>query len=158
MSNHSMRRRWRPILCLWGLILFGLLTYGSIRVNHDMRHGHHSRYFWWGSVRLDSDPFNRHSTLEPCTWKVEGDCGWDPGYIWVTPGLLERALVFSALPAFLVAMAVVRGLARLGINELRSFMFTMPIFILAWFYTVGWLLDRWRYRRSLHRASASPLT
>ena len=156
MSNFSMRMRWRPVFCLWGLILFGLLTYGSIRVNHDMRQGHHSRYFWWGSIRLDSDPLNRHSTLEPCTWKVEGDCGWDPGYIWVTPGLFERALVLSALPAFLVAMAVVRGLARLGINEFRSFMFAMPVFILAWFYAVGWLLDRWRYRRSLHRASVSP--
>ncbi len=73
----------------------------------------------------------------------------DPGYIWVTPGLFERALVLSALPVFLVAMAVVRGLARLGINELRGFMFTTPILILAWFYTVGWLLDRWRYRRSI---------
>ena len=43
----------------------------------------------------------------------------------MTPGLFERALVISALPSFLVALAVVRGLARLGISELQSFMFTM---------------------------------
>jgi hypothetical protein len=147
--------RWRPILCFWGLILFGTLIYGSIRVNRDMRHNHYSRYFWWGAVRLDSDPLNRHSRVEPCEWKQEGDCGWDPGYIWVTPGLIQRALVLSALPAFLAAIAVVRVLARLGISELVSFMFTMPVLILAWFYTVGWLLDRWRYRRSLRQASAT---
>ena len=64
MSNFSMRMLWRPVFCLWGLILFGLLTYGSIRVNRDTRYGHHRRYFWWGSVCLDSDPLNRQSTLE----------------------------------------------------------------------------------------------
>jgi len=29
----SMRMRWRVVLCPWGLTLFGLLTYGSMRVN-----------------------------------------------------------------------------------------------------------------------------
>jgi len=153
----GMRMRWRPVFCLWGLILFGFLTYGSMRVNRDLRHGHHSRYFWWGSVRLDSDPWNRQPTLEPCTWRVKGDCGWDPGYISVRAGGFERALVLSAFPAFLAAMAVMRGLARFGISELLSFIFIMPVLMLAWFYTVGWLFDRWQYRRSLGRALARPI-
>ena len=65
--------RWRPILCLWGLLLFGLLTYASVQGNREMRHGRHGRYFWWGSVRLDSDPLDKHPTLEPCTQGQEGD-------------------------------------------------------------------------------------
>jgi hypothetical protein len=155
VSNFSMRMRWRPTLCLWGLILFGLLTYASIQGNREMRHGRHGRYFWWGSVRLDSDPLDRHPTLEPCTQRPGGDCSWDTLYIWVEPGLLEKALVLSALPAFLLGRAVVFGLARLGVNELASFMFTMPVLTLVWFYGVGWLLDRWQHKRSLRRSSAS---
>ena len=58
--------RWRPSLCLWGLVLFGLLTYASVHGNREMQHGRHSRYFFWGAVRLDSDPLGKQSTLEPC--------------------------------------------------------------------------------------------
>ena len=155
MSNFSMRMRWRPILCLWGLLLFGLLTYASVQGNREMRHGRHGRYFWWGSVRLDSDPLDKHPTLEPCTQGQEGDCAWDPMYIWVDPGLLEKALVISALPAFLVGAVFVRGMARLGVSELASFMSTMPALMLGWFYLVGWLLDRWQHKRSLRRASSN---
>jgi hypothetical protein len=155
VSNFSMRMRWRPTLCLWGLILFGLLTYASIQGNREMRHGRHGRYFWWGSVRLDSDPLDKHPKLEPCTQRTNGDCAWEPLYIWVEPGLLENALVLSALPAVLLGRAVVFGLARLGVNELTTFMSTMPVLILAWFYGVGWLLDRWQHKRSLRRSSAS---
>jgi len=152
----SMRMRWRPGLCLWGVILFAFLTYGSIRTNRDLSrdlyHNHRSRYFWWGSVRLDSDPLNRYSMPEPCTWKVRGDCGWDPGYIWVRPGIFERALLASALPAFVAAIAVARGLARVGVSELLSFMVAMPVLTVAWFYVAGWILDRWWYRRGWPRA------
>ena len=145
--------RWRPVLCLWGLLLFGLLTYASVQGNREMRHGRHGRYFWWGSVRLDSDPLDKHPPLEPCTQGQEGDCAWDPMYIWVDPGLLEKALVISALPAFLVGAVFVRGMARVGVSELASFMSTMPSLLLGWFYLVGWLLDRWQHKRSLRRAS-----
>jgi hypothetical protein len=150
-----MRMLWRPTLCLWGLILFGLLTYASIQGNREMRHGRHGRYFWWGSVRLDSDPLDKHSKLEPCTQRPDGDCAWDPLYIWVEPGLLETALVLSALPAVFLARTIVFGLARLGVNELTSFMSAMPVLILGWFYGVGWLLDRWQHKRSFRRSSVS---
>lgn len=155
VSNFSMRMRWRPTLCLWGLVLFGLLTYASVQGNREMRHGRHGRHFWWGSVRLDSDPLSRHSNLEPCTQRPDGDCAWEPMYIWVDPGWLEKALVISALPAFLLGSVFVRGLARLGVSEFGSFMSTMPVLMVVWFYGVGWLLDRWQHGRSLRRSSAS---
>jgi hypothetical protein len=77
----------------------------------------------------------------------------EPEYIWVGPGWLERALTLSALPAFLLACAVAHGLAHFGISELLSFIFAMPLFTLAWFYSVGWLLDRWQFKRYSHRVS-----
>lgn len=132
-------------MCAWGLILFGLLTYGSVRVNREIRHGHRSRYFWWGSIRLDSD----------CRQVQSGDCAWDAVFITVDPGWLEKALTISALPAFLLGGVFVRGLARLGVSELATFMCMMPVLILVWFYEVGWVLDRWQHKRYLRRSSAS---
>lgn len=149
VSNFSMRMRWRPILCLWGLILFGLLTFGSTQANRDLRQQHYrGRYFWWGSVRLDSDPLNKRPALKPCAQETNQNCGFDPQYIWVTRGMIERALTLSALPAFLLALTVARGLAHFGVSEVLSFMIALPLLTLAWFYAVGWLLDRWRYKRA----------
>ena len=145
MSNFSMRIRWRLTLCLWGLVLFGLLTYGSVQANRELRHGRPSRYFWWGSIRLGSD----------CKQVRSGDCAWDAVFITVDPGPLEKALIITALPAFLFGRLFVRGLARLGVSELASFMCMMPVLILVWFYGVGWLLDRWQHKQSLRRSSAS---
>jgi hypothetical protein len=141
------------------MILFGLLTYDSVRVdsmrfNTNLRQHHHNRYFWWGSVRLDSDPLNKRPRLEPCVEESDENCdALEPEYIWVGPGWLERALTLSALPAFLLACAVAHGLAHFGISELLSFIFAMPLFTLAWFYSVGWLLDRWQFKRYSHRVS-----
>jgi hypothetical protein len=150
-----MRIRWRLILCLWGLVLFGLLTYASVLGNRELRHGHPGRFFWWGSIRLDSDPLGKHSTLEPCRQVQSGDCAWDAVFITVDPGWLEKTLIISALPAFLLGRVFVQGLARLGVSELDSFMWMMPVLILVWFYGVGWLLDRWQDARSSRRSSAS---
>ena len=143
------------MLCLWGLILFGLLTYGSLRANRMLQQDQLGRYFWWGSVRLDSDPLNRRPAMKPCLPETHEECAWEPQYIWVHPGLIEKTLVLSALPAFLLAIAVVRELSRLGVSELLSFMLTMPLLTLAWFYALGWLLDRRQYKRSLPRAYSS---
>jgi len=87
----------------------------------------------------------------PCA-DAPGTTCFDPEYIWITPGLMQKALVLTALPAFLLGLGLVRGLAHLGVSELVSFMITMPVFITAWFYLAGWLLDRWRYKRSLPTA------
>jgi hypothetical protein len=51
--------------------------------------------------------------------------------------------MLSALPAFVVGGFAVSGLGRLGLSQVSSFMFLMPVFIFAWYYFVGWLLDRW---------------
>ncbi|HEX3323189.1 MAG TPA: hypothetical protein VHR84_20970 [Terriglobales bacterium] len=147
VSNTSMRMRCRLVLCIWGASLFSLVTYHSVRVNKEMRHGHSWRYYWWGSVRLDSDLSNKHPNGSILCNNTANDC-WDPEYIWVTPGWLEKALLLSALPAFVVTLGAVRGMARAGVNEVVSFMFTMPVLGTAWFYSVGWLLDRRRYQRN----------
>jgi len=76
-------------------------------------------------------------------------------FVTVDPGWLEKALTISALPAFLLGRVFARGLARLGLSELASFMCLMPVLILVWFYGVGWLLDRLQRKRSLRRSSAS---
>jgi high-affinity Fe2+/Pb2+ permease len=54
----------------------------------------------------------------------------------------------SALPAFVIGVLIVRGLGRLGVNEVRSFLISMPVLIFAWFYFVGWLIDRLKSRRT----------
>ena len=137
-------------MLLWGVTLFTALTYHAVRVNHEKR-DHSGRYFWWGAARLDSVPMDRHplkrATVRPCPENA-GDCvEWDPEYIWVTPGLMQRALVLSALPAFIIGLAIVRGLGHLGVSEVATFMVVMPLCMGIWFYSVGWLLDRWRYKR-----------
>jgi len=35
----------------------------------------------------------------------------------------------------------------IGISEVLSFMLLMPVLILVWYYFIGWLLDRWSYKR-----------
>jgi hypothetical protein len=80
---------------------------------------------------------------------VDSDCvGWDPVSIWVDPGWLAKMLMVSALPAFAIGALIVGGLGRLGTNEVWTFMISMPILICAWYYLVGWLVDRWAFRRS----------
>ena len=153
-SQPRMKMRWRLILCLWGLSLFALLTYTSIQ-NARMQ-GHPSRYFWWGTVRLDPAPLTLPPPPKPCVEEPGEVCvGFDPDYLWRHTGLVEEALILSAFPAFVVTLPLVHGLARFGVNEVLSFMIAMPITIMVWFYTVGWLLDRRRYKRSLRQALAS---
>ena len=88
--------------------------------------------------------------MEPCVDDSVENCDFEPMYIWVNPGWIERALILTALPAFLLAVTLVHGLAHLGISEITAFLFTMPLLTLVWFYTIGWLLDRWLHRRVLH--------
>ena len=61
---------------------------------------------------------------------------------------MTKLMMLSAAPAFLLATFAVRGLARLGISELLTFMLLTPSLILAWYYTVGFFIDRWLARRS----------
>lgn len=72
--------------------------------------------------------------------------------MWVDPSLLAQFLMLSALPAFVVGGLVVKGLGRLGISQISSFLFLMPLLIFAWYYFVGWLIDRLVCKRSQPRA------
>jgi len=80
---------------------------------------------------------------------------WELRTKWLDPGLLEQFLILSALPAFAVGGFAVRSLGRMGINQVSSFMFLMPVLICAWYYLIGWLLDRWVSKRS-HLSTATP--
>jgi len=142
-----MRIRCSVILPVIGLILFGGVSYDSLRVNRDGVRAR-GRYFWWSSIRLDSDPLSRHPRVpEPCPNDAENCISFDPQFIWIDPGWLTKSLILSALPAFVVAQFVISGFGRLGISQISSFMILTPLLILAWYYFVGRLLDRWRYRR-----------
>lgn len=146
----GMPKRWRIVLPIVGLSLFIAVTYNSLRMNREVQ-GTPNRYFWWSSIRLDSDPLNRHPKGPiPCKNGEENCVTWD--LMWVDPSLLAQLLMLSALPAFMVGGEVVRGLARLGVNELWCFAIVMPLLVLAWFYFVGWLIERWVHKRSQPRA------
>jgi hypothetical protein len=146
-----MSRRWRIALPCIGLSLFMILTYSSLRMNREIQRSP-SRYFWWQSIRLDSDPLNRYSesATTPCK-NGAGNC-WELRDTWVDPGFLARFFMLSALPAFVIGAAVVRGLARLGVSEIWSFTMVIPLLIVVWFYFVGRLIDRWVNKRSHPRA------
>ena len=142
-----MKMRWRLALPVFGLILFGGVTRNSLRLNREIQRIP-NRYFWWSSTRLDSDPLNRHPlATEPCKESAEKCVGWTPEFIWVDPGWFAKSLMLSAFPAFVFGGVIVRSLGRLGISEVSSFMVLMPLLISAWFYLVGWLVDRWRFKR-----------
>jgi len=146
-----MQMRWRIILPIVGLILFGGESYYSFRVNRETQHTP-SRYFWWSAIRLDSDPANkRHRTTTTCEGGKENCVNWDLADRWVDPGLPDRLLMLSALPAFVVGGFAVTGLGRLGISQVSSFLFLMPLLILAWYYFIGWLVDRWTHKHLLQR-------
>ena len=143
-----MSKRWRIALPIVGLTLFAALTYNSLRINRETQ-STPSRYFWWTSIRLDSDPLNRDPKgATPCKSGEENCVTWDLPDRWVDPGWLARFLMLSALPAFVVGGFTVSGLGRLGLSQVSSFMFLMPALIFAWYYFVGWLLDRWIRRRA----------
>jgi len=65
------------------------------------------------------------------------------GFSWIMPG----TLMLSAIPAFVVGMWFVRALGRHGVNEVLTFMALMPVLVAAWYYAVGWVIDRWTDKR-----------
>jgi hypothetical protein len=143
--------RWQFTLVLIGLLVFGAITYHSFKWNREWRNGRPSRYFYWGSIRLDSDPLNQRPIspvpARPCSDPSEGCVAWDPETIWVEPGIALQAYFWAALPAFATGAGVVYLFARLGLSQVITFMATMPVLIALWFWFVGWSIDRWNLRR-----------
>ena len=140
--------RWRLILPVVALLLFSLGTYESFA--HPLFP--QSRYFWWASLRLDSDPLGKRISFiraSDCKHAGEGCLFGDTAYIVVDPGWLARLLIICAAPAFILGLLIVHGFARLGISEVRTFMVSIPLLITTWFYLVGWLLDRKRLKRTM---------
>jgi len=131
-------------LSVVGLILFSWVSYNAWNAN---RHPHiaSSRYFWWASLRLDTDSTNSRGSK----WDFSNDdSGWGHADVWIDPGWVARLLVLSALPVFLISAVAITGLGMIGISQLSSFMSLTPTLIVGWYYFIGWLLDRWSFKRS----------
>jgi hypothetical protein len=142
-----MRIRWRLALPTVGLMLFAVVGYGSFHTQRT-RHPGPKRYFWWSSIRLDTDPLNRRFKPEtPCQEEGCIDLG-DPIYLTVHPGWPSKLLMLSAFPAFFAGIGLERILGRMGISEVTSFMVSMPLLLFAWYYFLGWLIDRRKSKRS----------
>ncbi len=161
-----MRNHWRLILPIAGLLLFAGVTYDSLQGRPKIP----SQYLWWSILRLDSDPLNaQHRVGTPCI-RAKGNCrprsftrgaktpgtiarsnytSWNPASLWVSPELASELLILSAFPALAAGMSWVRLLGSQGMSEISSFMSTMPLFVAAWYYTIGWLIDRWLHKRLL---------
>ena len=148
-----MLRRWEVILPIVGLIVFVSIGYHSYRQNGAIP----GRFFLWSTLQLDSDPLSRHHP-SPCA-KSENPCvDWDVATIdsSARPSRLERLFMLIALPAFVIGLFITFGLGRFGISEVWSYMISMPLLISAWFYFVGWLVDRWRFNRLRLTAAPGP--
>jgi hypothetical protein len=141
-----MRIRWRIVLPVLALFAFGAESYLSLRMNQQLG-ATPRRYYWWSSIRLDTDPSNNNPKVPTPCKSGDENCRWGPNFIWIDPGYLTKSLALLALPAFALGAISVSGLAHLGINEVWSFIVLMPLFILAWFYFVGWFIDRWVRKR-----------
>src|ERR1700740_523442 len=145
-----MRMRWRLLFPIIALLIFIGISLHSYRLQREAIAAS-GRYFLWSTIRLDADPLNRHHQ-SPCVKSQEPCVDWDvweaDGWGRVHASAMEKVLVVSALPAFLVGSLVVFGLGRIGISEVTSFMFSMPLLICVWFYCIGLLVDRRGYKRS----------
>lgn len=147
-----MRRRWRFILPVVGLLVFGGVTYYSVeRRQYERAHG---QYFWWASIPLNTHQPN-HDVGVPTPCKPEeSDCvSWDPIILHRSPGLMGAMLIITAFPAFAVGMPIVRGLGRLGVNEVAVFLTVMPVLIVGWYYSLAWLSDRLESKRKKREQS-----
>jgi hypothetical protein len=63
------------------------------------------------------------------------------------PSLCARLLTITAVPSFLATLAIVKGLAKLGVSEVTSFIVATPPLIFAWYYFLSWAIARLTRRR-----------
>jgi hypothetical protein len=135
--------RWRLILPTIGLLLFAAEAYES---NRDWKiQPSPRRYFYWSSIRLDSDPMNRHRPTRSGDRGDDNKEGWDLHEI-AEPRLIAISSILSGLPAFLASMLLTTALSRLGVSQVLTFMVSTAILLFTWYYFFWWLLDRWRRR------------
>jgi hypothetical protein len=134
------RPLWRFVLPIVGIICFAAQTYRSDRFNQHLAAAR-GKYYWWASIRLDSDPLGRNAKFSQPDKSADGR-EWQLVEVWDGSGSMARGLMLIALPAFAVGAICVRTLGHIGISQVRTFMVAMPLLIGAWFYFVGWLIDR----------------
>jgi hypothetical protein len=149
-----MKKRWRVILPIIGLLLFAGGTYYDVQFNRSEVRS--ARYFWWSSIRLDRDPLNRHPELtpvEPCGNGNPNCVTWNPGFVWIEPGFTAKIMLISGLPAFSLGYVVVRTLSHFGVSELVTFMSAVPLLLVGWYFLLGWFFDWLSYRRRQRRQS-----
>ena len=103
---------------------------------------------------MQRDPLGKLPPV-PCGAEIDPrTCAdwWAVRDVIVDPGAILSTLMISGLPAFLVAINTVRGLGRLGVNEVYSFFVVAPLLLFVWYYFLGWLLDRLWTRRKRRKA------
>ena len=139
-----MRMRWRIILPIIGLLLFALEAYDS---NRDWQvQPLPRRYYWWSFIRLDANPLSRRPFPEPEQLRDGNGTTWHIRSKIVDPGYMADFIFLSGLPAFMASAVVLSALSRFGASQVWTFMISTPILLFAWYYFLGWLLDRWRRR------------
>jgi high-affinity Fe2+/Pb2+ permease len=55
--------------------------------------------------------------------------------------------MYTAFPAFIAEGVVLAVFSRLGLNEITLFISSMPLLVAAWFFLVGYWIDRLRIRK-----------
>jgi hypothetical protein len=103
VSNFDMTRRWQIILPVIALLVLAALTYHSIRMERLAFRGHHSRYFYWSSLPLDSEPSKGHLSGAVLCGNGDPTCfEFDMPTMWVDPGWLANFFMLTSAPAFIV--------------------------------------------------------
>ena len=139
------------MLPIVGLTFFAAISYESYRTERRSK-GDAGRYFVWSTMQLDSDPLSRHHP-SPCLQSSEPCVEWNSAVLdrYGRPGRAEKMFLLSALPAFFASSLLTFGLGNVGVNEIVTFMISMPLLTFGWFHFVGWLIDRRRSARSLNQ-------
>lgn len=153
-----MKRRWSIILPVLGLTVFASITEQTYRLHTVTRDP--LRYVYWSRMRLDRHPELPEPYLPcpegaPCAFdyltdrftRDDSGFGHDYGIGHRYPELFG----WSAFPVFLLSGLLISGLGRLGISHVWTFFIVMPPALSAWYYFLGWLIDRRRWRRQLKK-------
>lgn len=100
-------------------------------------------------MRLDRDPLPRRPPppqIDLCATDEKDCVAWEPDTIWIEPGMAEKAYLLLSLPAFIAVDVVLWTLRRSGVDQLYVFMISTPIFVGAWYWFAGWMIDK-RHRK-----------
>src|SRR5258708_23230598 len=125
---------WRGTVPMVGLILVAAVSYRSMPVNHHEQEAPR-KYYWWSSLRLDSDPLNENPQLTaPCAIEKQNCSNGEFPNIKIVPSWLHRLLIISALPAFLAGPAIVVVLSKAGLDEVLTFLISIPLLLFIWSY------------------------